>query len=71
MSEGYLHKKVFHGASEYAPDEDKDRFHEIHCNTVEGVWALLKSWLRTYRGGLVKKNCLFTLDFLSGYITLQ
>lgn len=49
-SAGYTHKKVFHGAGEYARDEDKDGFHEIHCNTVEGIWSLLRSWLRPYRG---------------------
>lgn len=49
-SEGYMHKKVFHSAREYAREEDKDGFHEIHCNSVEGIWSLLRSWLRPYRG---------------------
>ena len=35
---------------EYARDEDGDGFHEIHVNTMEGVWSLLQSWLRPHRG---------------------
>jgi len=27
-----------------------DGFHEIHVNTMEGFWSLLRSWLRPYRG---------------------
>jgi hypothetical protein len=29
---------------------DGDGFHEIHINTIEGVWSLLRSWLRPHRG---------------------
>jgi transposase-like protein len=47
---GYAHKTVNHGAGEYARDEDKDGFHEIHVNTIEGFWSLLRSWLRPHRG---------------------
>ncbi len=38
---GYRHKTVHHGAGEYARDEDG--FHEIHVNTMEGFWSLLRS----------------------------
>lgn len=47
---GYGHKTVHHGAGEYARDEDGDGFHEIHVNTMEGFWSLLRSWLRPHRG---------------------
>ena len=47
---GYEHKVVNHGEKEYARDEDGDGFFEVHCNTQEGIWSLLRSWLRPHRG---------------------
>ena len=47
---GYDHKTVCHGNGEYARDEDGDGFHEVHVNTMEGFWSLLRSWLRPHRG---------------------
>jgi transposase len=47
---GYRHKTVNHQAGEYARDEDGDGFCEVHCNTQEGIWSLLRSWLRPHRG---------------------
>jgi len=47
---GYDHKAVNHGQGEYARDEDDDGFHEVHVNTIEGFWSLLRSWLRPHRG---------------------
>ena len=47
---GYQHKTVCHGAGEYARDEDGDGFFEVHVNTMEGFWSLLRSWLRPHRG---------------------
>ena len=47
---GYVHKTVCHGRGEYARDEDGDGFHEVHVNTMEGFWSLLRSWLRPHRG---------------------
>jgi transposase-like protein len=47
---GYGHKRVNHSAGEYARDEDGDGFHEVHVNTLEGFWSLLRSWLRPHRG---------------------
>ena len=47
---GYRRKSVCHGAGEYARDEDGDGFHEVHVNTIEGFWSLLRSWLRPHRG---------------------
>ena len=46
----YQHKTVNHGNGEYARDEDGDGFHEVHVNTMEGFWSLLRSWLRPHRG---------------------
>ena len=47
---GYRHKAVCHGRGGYARDEDGDGFCEVHVNTLEGVWSLLRSWLRPHRG---------------------
>jgi transposase len=47
---GDRHKTVCHGRGEYARDEDGDGFCEVHVNTLEGVWSLLRSWLRPHRG---------------------
>ena len=44
------HKSVNHGRGEYARDEDGDGFCEVHVNTMEGFWSLLRSWLRPHRG---------------------
>jgi len=46
----YQHKTVNHSAGEYARDEDGDGYHEVHVNTMEGFWSLLRSWLRPHRG---------------------
>lgn len=47
---GYVRKHVCHSHGEYARDEDGDGFHEVHVNTMEGCWSLLRSWLRPHRG---------------------
>jgi transposase len=47
---GYQHQTVCHSAGEYARDEDGDGFCEVHVNTIEGFWSLLRSWLRPHRG---------------------
>ena len=47
---GYDHKSVNHGRGEYARDEDGDGFCEVHVNTMEGFWSLLRSWLSPHRG---------------------
>jgi transposase-like protein len=47
---GYRHEAVCHSRGEYARDEDGDGFHEVHVNTIEGFWSLLRSWLRPHRG---------------------
>ena len=47
---GYAHKTVNHAQAEFARDEDGDGFCEVHVNTLEGFWSLLRSWLRPHRG---------------------
>ena len=47
---GYEHQRVCHSRGEYARDDDGDGFCEVHVNTIEGVWSLLRSWLRPHRG---------------------
>lgn len=47
---GFDHHAVCHGRGEYARDDDGDGFHEVHVNTAEGFWSLLRSWLRPHRG---------------------
>jgi transposase-like protein len=47
---GYGHETVCHAKGEYARDDDGDGFCEVHVNTMEGFWSLLRSWLRPHRG---------------------
>ena len=47
---GYEHVTVNHSDGEYARDDDGDGINEVHVNTIEGVWSLLRSWLRPHRG---------------------
>ena len=47
---GYSHQSVNHGKREYARDDDGDGVREVHVNTMEGFWSLLRSWLRPHRG---------------------
>jgi len=47
---GYTHRTVCHAAGEFARDDDGDGFCEVHVNTLEGFWSLLRSWLRPHRG---------------------
>lgn len=60
---GYQHQTVCHSKGEYARDEDDDGFHEIHVNTMEGVWSLLRSWLRPHRGISQEKLPLYLAFF--------
>jgi transposase len=47
---GYTHRTVCHASGEFARDDDGDGFCEVHVNTLEGFWSLLRSWLRPHRG---------------------
>ena len=60
---GYRHKTVCHSRGEYARDEDGDGFCEIHVNTMEGTWSLLRSWLRPHRGVSQEKLPLYLAFF--------
>ncbi|MFN5980539.1 MAG: DDE transposase, partial [Pseudanabaena sp.] len=50
-------------AGEYARDEDGDGFCEVHVNTMEGFWSLLRSWLRPHRGISQEKFSLYLSFF--------
>ena len=60
---GYDHKTVNHGRTEYARDDDGDGFCEVHVNTLEGFWSLLRSWLRPHRGISQEKLPLYLAFF--------
>ncbi|WP_407542577.1 transposase (plasmid) [Deinococcus radiomollis] len=47
---GYVHVTVNHSEGEYARDADGHGVNEVHVNTMEGLWSLLRSSLRPYRG---------------------
>ena len=64
---GYGHKTVCHSKGEYARDEDGDGFCEVHVNTIEGFWSLLRSWLRPHRES-PKSGFPSISDSLSSYI---
>src|SRR4051794_6407650 len=60
---GYGHETVCHARGEYARDEDGHGFCEVHVNTMEGVWSLLRSWLRPHRGLSQEKLPLYLAFF--------
>ena len=47
---GYVHVTVKYSEGEYARDADGDGINEVHVNTMEGLWSLLRSCLRPHRG---------------------
>lgn len=59
---GYGHKTVCHSAGEYAHDDDGDGFCEVQVHTIEGLWSLLRSWLRP-PWGISQENLPLYLDF--------
>lgn len=46
------HATVCHtpGQREWARDDDGDGVREVHDNTLEGLWAALRTFLRPFRG---------------------
>ena len=42
---GYVHSTVCYAVGEFARDEDGDGHHEVHVNTIEGFWSLVKRGL--------------------------
>jgi hypothetical protein len=53
---------VNHGRGEFARDDDGDGLCEVHVNTMEGFWSLLRSWLRPHRG-IAQEKLPFYLGF--------
>jgi transposase-like protein len=49
---GRVHRAVDHSGSEahFAIDADGDGVREVHCNTMEGLWAGARTFLRPFRG---------------------
>ncbi len=59
----YRHATVCHARGEYARDADGDGVREVHVNTMEGTWSLLRSWLRPHRGVSQEKLPLYLSFF--------
>jgi transposase-like protein len=55
------HSTVCH-AHEWARDDDGDGIREVHINTVEGMWTLVRNFMRLFRG--VHKK------YLPGYLAI-
>ena len=43
-------ERVCHRRGEDARDDGRDGLHEVHVTPMEGLWSLLRSWLRPHRG---------------------
>ena len=54
---GYTHRTVCHAAGEFARDDDGDGFCEVHVNTMEGFWSLLRSPGSARIGGSRRRGC--------------
>jgi transposase-like protein len=61
---GRGHATVNHtpGQREWARDDDGDGIREVHDNTLEGLWAALRTFLRPFRG--------VTKHYLSQYVAV-
>jgi transposase len=60
---GYPHQTVNHSQGEFARDDDDDGYREVHTHSLEGVWSLLRSWLRPHRGISQQKLPLYLAFF--------
>ncbi|MEP7285518.1 MAG: transposase [Chloroflexota bacterium] len=56
------HATVAHARKEWARDDDGDGIREVHINTVEGMWTLVRNFMRLFRG--VHKK------FLASYLAM-
>jgi hypothetical protein len=65
---GYAHDTVCHAAREFARDDYGDGFCEVHVNTPEGFWSLLRNILHPHRGSR-RSGCRCTWGFSSSCIT--
>ena len=43
-------ERVCHRRGEDARDDGREGLHEVHVTPMEGLWSLLRSWLRPHRG---------------------
>lgn len=59
---GYHHNTICHSAGKYALDYDGDGINEVHCNTAEGIWSLLRQYIRQFRG-VRKDNLKYYVNF--------
>jgi transposase-like protein len=50
LDQWYNHQTICHSGGLYAEDRDGDGYAEVHCNTAEGEWSLLRHSLRSHRG---------------------
>jgi len=66
----YNHKTVCHSRFEYAIDYDGDGINKAHCNTVEGLWSLLRQYLRQFRG-INKENLKYYVNFFEYIYNLE
>lgn len=66
----YGHKTVNHSQGEYARDENGDGHFEVHVNTMECFWSLLRPWLRVHRG-LSQKYLPYYLGFFECLYNLR
>ena len=50
--QGRVHQTVDHSGPKrtWALDLDGDGVREVHCNTLEGIWTGLRTFLRRFRG---------------------
>lgn len=53
LSNIYILNIVNHSKGEYTRDDNGDEKHEVHVNTMEGFWFLLRPWLRWVRLDLI------------------
>lgn len=50
VNRGHATVKHTPGQREWARDDDGDGIREVHDNTLEGLWAALRTFLRPFRG---------------------
>jgi len=56
------HTTVCHAQKEWARDDNGDGIREVHINTLEGMWTLVRNFMRLFRG--VHKK------FLAAYLAI-
>ena len=64
------HNTVCHAQKEWARDDDGDSIREVHINTVEGMWTLVRNFMRLFRD-VHKKFLASDLAFCEFHINLK